>query len=76
MFSEYLVVYLFLFFCATWLFISLAIYFIPVIIAYIRKHNNILAITILTVVIGWTFFGWLAAVLWALNSDVKEKEVD
>ena len=76
MFSEYLVVYLFLFFCATWLFISLAIYFIPVIIAYIRKHNNILAITILNVVIGWTFFGWLAAVLWALNSDVKEKEVD
>ncbi len=59
---------------ATWLFLSLAIYFIPVIVAYIRKHNNILAITILTVVLGWTFFGWLAALLWSLNSDTKEKE--
>ncbi len=68
-------IYLFmiLFFAATWLFISLAIYFIPVIIAYVRKHNNTLAITIMTLFIGWTFFGWLAALLWALNSDIKEK---
>lgn len=70
----FLIVFVMLFFCAMWLFISLAIYFIPVIIAYIRKHNNILAITILTIFLGWTFFGWLAAVLWALNSDVQENE--
>lgn len=62
-----------LFFCAVWLFISLAIYFVPVVVAYIRKHNNIAAITILTVFLGWTFFGWLAALLWALNSDVCEE---
>ena len=70
----FLMVFAILFFCAMWLFISLAIYFIPVIIAYIRKHNNILAITILTIFLGWTFFGWLAAVLWSLNSDVQENE--
>ena len=70
----FLTIFAILFFCATWLFISLAIYFIPVIIAYIRRHNNILAITILTIFLGWTFFGWLAAVLWALNSDIKEEE--
>lgn len=70
----FLIVFVMLFFCAMWLFISLAIYFIPVIIAYVRKHNNILAITILTIFLGWTFFGWLAAVLWALNSDVQENE--
>ena len=58
--------------CVTWLFISLAIYFIPVVIAYVRKHNHIGAITILTIFLGWTFVGWLAAVLWSLNSDVKE----
>lgn len=62
-----------LFFCAVWLFISLAIYFVPVVVAYIRKHNNILAISILTIFLGWTFFGWLAALLWALNSDVCEE---
>lgn len=61
-----------LFVCAVWLFISLVIYFVPVIVAYIRKHNNILPITILTIFLGWTFLGWLAALLWALNSDIAD----
>ena len=52
-------------------FISLAIYFIPIIIAYVRRHNNFTAICLLTVFTGWTFLGWLASLLWALNSDVE-----
>ena len=64
------------FFVLSWLFVSLAIYFIPVIVAYVRKHQNILAITLMTVFIGWTFFGWLAALLWAFNSDTKEENDD
>lgn len=64
-----------LFFMATWLFITLAIYFTPVIIAFVRRHNNTFAITIMTLFVGWTFFGWLAALLWSLNSDTK-KEVE
>ena len=60
--------------CATWVFISLALYFVPVVIAYVRRHNSSLAITVLTVVLGWTFAGWLAALLWSLNSDVKPEE--
>ena len=72
--NEYLIMYFVFFFCATLLFIALAIYFIPVIIAYIRKHNDIIPITILTVLAGWTFLGWLAAVLWSLNSDIKEED--
>ena len=63
-----------LFMCALWLFISLAIYFIPVIVAYIRKHKNIVPIALLTTVLGWTFFGWLAALLWSLNSDIDTDE--
>ena len=59
---------------ATVLFIYLAIYFIPVIVAYIRRHNNTVAIAILTLFLGWTFLGWLAALLWSLNSDVSEIE--
>ena len=60
-----------LFMLSTWAFVFLAVYFIPVIVAYIRKHNNTLAITIMTLFLGWTFFGWLAALLWALNSDTQ-----
>ena len=52
-------------------FISLAIYFIPIIIAYVRRHNNFTTICLLTVFTGWTFLGWLASLLWALNSDVE-----
>lgn len=63
-------------FFLSWIFVFFAIYFTPVIIAYVRKHNNILAILILTIFLGWTFFGWLAGVLWALNSDVKEENDD
>ena len=57
-------------------FISLAIYFIPVIIAYVRRHNNFLAICLLTIFTGWTFLGWLAALLWSLNSDVERDYED
>ena len=70
----FLLTFLVIYFCAIWLFIFLAIYFTPVIIAYIRKHNNIFAILILTIFLGWTFFGWFAAVLWSLNCDIKDND--
>lgn len=61
--------------CAiTWLFVFLTIYFVPVIVAYVRKHKNIVAITILTIFLGWSFLGWLGALLWSLNSDVETSE--
>ncbi len=65
-----------MFFVFSWLFITLAIYFIPVIIAYVRKHKNLLPITIMTIFTGWTFFGWLASLLWALNSDTESEDDD
>ena len=67
---------LILLFLVSWLYISLIIYFIPLIVAHIRKHNNICAIAILNIVLGWTFLGWLAALLWSLNSDIKENNED
>ena len=62
-----------LLFFISWLFIALVVYFIPLIIANIRRHNSIIAIGILNTVLGWTFLGWLAALLWSLNSDIKEE---
>lgn len=61
-------------FALIWVFIFLAIYFIPVIIAYIRNHNNMAAIAVLTIFLGWSFLGWLGALLWSLNSDIKDNE--
>lgn len=55
----------------TFTFIFFAGYFLPVVIAYIRGHKNILPITIMTIFLGWTFLGWLAAFLWSLNGDIE-----
>lgn len=46
--------------------IILPIYFIPTVIAMVRKHDNRLAIIVLNVVAGWTFVGYVAALVWSL----------
>ncbi|MBQ8476656.1 superinfection immunity protein [bacterium] len=68
------IILLTIFFLISWLFVAFAIYFVPVIVAHIRRHKNIAAIIVLNVFLGWTFFGWLAALLWSLNSDIQEEE--
>ena len=67
-----MIIILSIFFLLAWAFIAFAIYFIPLIIAYIRRHNNLCAIALLNIILGWTFLGWLAALLWSLNSDIEE----
>jgi len=41
-------------------------YFMPTIVAYSRKHRNTLAIFILNLFTGYTLFGWVAAMIWAV----------
>ena len=69
-----LIIFLVLVFLITWLFIALVVYFMPTVVAVVRKHKNIYAIAILNTVLGWTFLGWLASLLWSLNSDTQEQE--
>jgi hypothetical protein len=44
-------------------------YFVPVIIAIRRKHPQVVAIGALNIFLGWSFLGWLAALIWALVSE-------
>lgn len=46
-------------------------YMLPGIIATKRKHNNSSAIVMLNVCFGWTFLGWVVALVWAFTKDVK-----
>jgi hypothetical protein len=52
------------------------IYFIPAFIASQKKHRNELAIVVLNTVAGWTFIGWVGALIWSLlkpgNPHTKE----
>jgi hypothetical protein len=45
--------------------VALVLYFIPSIVAYAREHHNRLAILLLNTFLGWSFLGWVAALVWA-----------
>lgn len=52
-----------------WLFanpiVSLTLYFLPIIIALIRKHKSTGMIVIIGLLFGWIFLLWLILILWA-----------
>ncbi len=41
------------------------IYFLPAIVARQRSHHNAAAILLLNLFLGWTFLGWVVALVWA-----------
>lgn len=56
-------------------FIGLVIfaYLLPSFVALHRKHVNTTAICVLNILVGWSFIGWVAALVWALvKSDDKK----
>jgi hypothetical protein len=44
---------------------SIAIYFLPTIVAAKREHHNVTAIFVLDLLLGWTLIGWVCALVWA-----------
>lgn len=56
--------------------VALIIYFIPMVVAYHRHHHQAGAITVLNLLLGWTFIGWVAALVWAstaVRTDLQPK---
>jgi hypothetical protein len=49
------------------LFIALGIYFFPSFEAFRREHRSASAILVLNIFLGWTFVGWVAALVWAFK---------
>ncbi|GAB2892955.1 hypothetical protein GCM10027093_30410 [Paraburkholderia jirisanensis] len=47
--------------------VALALYFLPAILADRRKRHDLLTIALFNAVVGWTVFGWLLALYWALQ---------
>jgi hypothetical protein len=43
------------------------LYFLPGIIAFRRRHHNAMAILVFNLLLGWTFLGWVIALVWALT---------
>ena len=51
------------------LLIAALVYFAPALVAYQRGHENITAIFVLNVLLGWTFVGWVIALVWAFTNN-------
>lgn len=54
---------------------AFAIYFGPSIIAAWRSHHQAAAVFALNLFLGWTFLGWVLALVWSLTAtESKNKE--
>lgn len=52
--------------------VSIVFYIIPTIIAAVRGHHNVGAIAALNFLLGWTFLGWVVALVWSLTAVESE----
>lgn len=50
---------------AGFLFINIPLYMLPTIIAGYRVHPNTAGVAVLNFLLGWTGFGWVAALAWS-----------
>jgi threonine/homoserine/homoserine lactone efflux protein len=57
----------------TTFFIIAILYFLPTIIAFIRKKTNAVSILLLNLFLGWTLVGWVIALVWSTAKDLHDK---
>lgn len=46
-------------------------YFLPSIIALARRHSYVRSMFVLNIILGWTFFGWVALFVWSLATQTQ-----
>ena len=51
------------------LLVSLGMYFLPAIIAMVRKKTNLPAILLVNLLLGWSVIGWIVALVWAVSTE-------
>jgi hypothetical protein len=51
--------------------VGLLLYPVPGFVASYRCHSNEMAIWVLNLFLGWTFVGWVIALVWALTDNVR-----
>lgn len=56
-----------------WIFVMLVTYLLPAYVASARHHNNAGPILALDLFLGWTFLGWVGALVRSLNNNVDKK---
>ena len=46
---------------------GVVVYLLPTIVAAVRQHDAMNAIFVLNLALGWTFIGWVVALVWAVK---------
>ena len=53
------------------LIVSLFLYFLPAFLA--RNKSNFTGVLVLNILAGWTFIGWIIALVWALSAEPQRQ---
>lgn len=53
------------------LFLFIAAYLLPTIVALFRGHRNTLGVFFVNLFLGWTMAGWVAALVWSVLAHEK-----
>jgi hypothetical protein len=51
------------------IFVLIFPYFLPTIVAVVRRKANAGGIFVLNLLLGWTLIGWVGALIWSLSAD-------
>lgn len=52
--------------------IGFVVYFLPTFVASNRKHLNGTSIFLVNLLLGWTFLGWVVALVWASSANTEK----
>jgi hypothetical protein len=55
----------------TVLLIMALLYFVPSVIAFAANRRNVAGIVLVNLLLGWTFLGWVVALVWATIPDAE-----
>ncbi len=48
--------------------LALALYFVPSLVASMRRHHQTAAIFLTNLLLGWTVIGWIVALIWSATA--------
>jgi hypothetical protein len=51
--------------------ILFSVYFFPWIVSKMRESSKSTGVFVLNLFLGWTFLGWVIALVWAVSSEIK-----
>jgi hypothetical protein len=48
--------------------VGCVMYFVPSFVALFRGHRNAMPIFVVNLLTGWTFLGWVVALVWSMTN--------